>query len=358
MKKGKDRSLKKYLRVPVEGMEVCGSGGAYGMMSGLSNLSFQGRNLGTTVKIWKRMLGDDVTIFLGVAGALVPAGMRKTFLFLIENHLVDCIVSTGANLFHDVHETLGRKHWRGTPLADDEELFRHGVDRIYDTFASEHEFRQTENRIARISCKLQKNYNYSTREYLKFLGTELRKEACRPGILTAAAENDIPVYCPAIADSSIGIALDKARTKWKAKFFIDVIKDVKETGAIMRWCGRSGVIYLGGGTPKNFIQQAALIPSKTMTKFFPHRYAIQITTDAPHWGGLSGCTLEEAKSWGKIGVDADQVTVYCDATIAFPLLVNAIAEELPRMKLGRMPVFHWQPAGAPNPIKIKYIPRA
>ncbi|MEW5945154.1 MAG: deoxyhypusine synthase [bacterium] len=345
-----------YFRSPVEGIVPGEAKSIYGLVESFSRLSFQGRNLGEAAAIWRKMLEAEATIFLGLAGALVPAGFRTMVRYLIENRLIDCLVSTGANIFHDVHETLGGRHWKGSVRADDAKLFEAGVDRIYDTFASEREFRRTEKRIAAVARGLKATHPYTTREFLEFLGKELKKEARAPGIVTTAAEHGTPVFCPAVADSSIGMALDICRYKWGKRFIIDVIGDVTETGAIMRNSGQTGVIYLGGGTPKNFIQQASLVPSKRMNVFFSHDYAIQVTADMPQWGGLSGCTFEEAKSWGKIGVDARQVTVNCDATIAFPLLVSAIAEELPNIKTGKRPRFEWT-GDRKRPVRIKYVPR-
>ena len=258
---------------------------------------------------------------------MVPAGMRHVLSFLIENRFIDCLVSTGANLFHDCHETLGRFHFRGDPHFDDITLYKHGIDKIYDTFACEKEFRSSDTFIADFARGLDRKRSYTTREFLNLLGKKLTEEVKEEGILTAAARANVPVYCPAIGDSSIGISLTLLPNEKGESFQFDIIGDVTELTDIVTNSKKTGVIYIGGGTPKNFIQQTEVTASILGRDVTGHDYAIQIIVDAPYWGGLSGCTFEEAQSWGKISAAAKKVTVYCDATIALPLLVTALADE-------------------------------
>ncbi|MDD5434162.1 MAG: deoxyhypusine synthase [Nitrospira sp.] len=294
-------------------------------MNAMSQTAFQGKNLAVAVDVWGSMLKRKVTIFLGLAGAMVPAGMRNIIVYLIQNRLIDCLVSTGANLFHDMHESLGRFHYQGSAFMDDVLLQEEGVDRIYDVFASESEFRSLDDYVGHFAETLDLDRPYTTREFLYLLGQKISKESDRDGIVTSAYKAGVPIYCPAIGDSSIGIGL-AGRTKGK-KFLFDVVADVQETAILSMKAKETGVIYIGGGTPKNFIQQMEVTAGMWDTKVEGHEYAIQITADAPHWGGLSGCTFEEAKSWGKIKRDAKMVTVYCDTTIALPLIVTATAQK-------------------------------
>lgn len=334
-----------FLNEKVKGFEVEGSGMAvHEALERLGGVSFQARNLNTSMNIYKKMLQDRCMIFLGIAGALIPAGLRKVFVHLIRNRMCDVIVSTGANLFHDCHESLGYFHYKGWPDVDDDELYSHKIDRIYDTFASEEEFEKTENFIIEFASSLEFG-NFSTREFFYLLGKRLSEVALQPGIITEAYRYGVPIFCPAIADSSIGIALNYLPTEGKKCCLIDIIKDVKESATIVEKAGCTGVIYLGGGTPKNFIQQAALIPQNPSGETFAHRYAIQITMDQPQWGGLSGCTLKEAKSWGKIHKDANFVILYSEVTVAFPLLIQGIFEQLIRegqTNAGEMPCFRFE----------------
>ncbi len=314
----------RFLHEPVEKPKLsAGNSGVASLLASMSRTAYQGRNLGQAVDTWLAMLDAPTTIVLGLAGAMIPAGMRELFVFLIENRLIDCIVSTGANLFHDCHESLGRHHYIGSHLIDDVQLQEAGVDRIYDVFASEDEFRQTDSFIAEFSLGLPDGQAFTTRELLRELGLAIAKQGGPAGIVTTAATSGVPLYCPAIGDSSIGIGLGLARAKHGKVVIFDVIKDALELSQMVEASPQTGVIYIGGGTPKNFIQQATIfLPDQQSA----HKYAIQITTDSPQWGGLSGCTFEEAQSWGKIAPLAEKVSVHCDATIAFPLIASAVVE--------------------------------
>jgi deoxyhypusine synthase len=291
----------------------------------MKSISFQGRNLAAAFDIWRRALADGATVFLGLAGAMVPAGMRGIISYLLEKRLIDCLVSTGANLFHDCHESLGMAHYIGSPHVDDTVLLDAGVDRIYDTFASEAEFRKTDRFIADVAGRLEKR-PYTTREFLRALGRCLHQLGGPRGILSSAFKAGVPVYCPAIGDSSIGIAIASGLSPAAEGFLFDVVKDVQETAQMVIKAKKTAVIYVGGGTPKNFIQQTEVTASVMGHSVPGHEYAVQFTCDSPQWGGLSGCTFEEAQSWGKISQQARQVTVHCDATIALPIVVSALAE--------------------------------
>lgn len=336
--------MEKFLRTPTRPVEIDGSISIPDLLSRMGGASFQGRNLSQAHRVWKQMLSDRTTIFLGLAGALVPAGMRKLIVHIIENRWIDCLVSTGANLFHDIHETLGRYHWQGSPRVDDCQLKEAGIDRIYDTFAAEQEFRQTDDYIARFAAVIDQTRLYSTREFLNLLGESLSVHGSQKGILSSAFEAGVPVYCPAIGDSSIGIAIACGRYKGENRLNFDIVADVLETTRIVVRSENTGVIYLGGGTPKNFVQQTEMTASIMGEDIPGHKYAIQVITDPPHWGGLSGCTFAEAQSWGKVAVDATAATVYCDATIALPIMVAALEGDkqefsgkrvAPRFSMGR-----------------------
>jgi deoxyhypusine synthase len=226
------------------------------LVEAMQNISFQGRNLFTAYNVWKSMLQDQVTVFLGLAGAMIPAGMRRVFVTLIRNRMVDCIVSTGANLFHDCHESLGRHHYVGSHLADDVVLRSEGVDRIYDTFASDKEFIKTDEFVIELGRKLaDEGRSFTTPAFLYLLGRELLSRAKEPGILTTAAETGIPIFCPALPDSSIGIALAVLHKREGKTVRFDVVGDVWASTEIVLQNRRSGVVYIGGGTPKNLIQQ-------------------------------------------------------------------------------------------------------
>lgn len=291
------------------------------LLNRMEKISFQGRQIARAARVWEAALDNDAYVMMGLAGAMTAAGMRKLVSLLIELRYVDCLVSTGANLFHDIYETLGTPHYMGSPDADDEALFDHGLDRVYDTYADEREFEKIDRWIGEWANSSLEKRPYTTREFLYELGLEIDRvgNSKDAGILTTAAKCKLPIYCPAIADSSIGIGLASA----EENFVFDLTGDVKETGNLV--IGKETmVLYCGGGTPKNFIQQTEVTAKHVGGEPTGHKYAVQFITDAPHWGGLSGCTFEEAISWGKIDPAGEKITVFCDTTIALPLVVSAL----------------------------------
>jgi deoxyhypusine synthase len=314
----------RFLRVPVEPFAVTPGLAADELLTRMEKVSFQGRSLATARRIWEKMLADDCTIFLGLAGALSAGGMRLIVAHLIEHRYIDCLVSTGANLYHDLHETRGRRHFIGSPREDDAKLQADHIDRVYDTYASEDEFVDNDEWIAEFVMTLERR-PHTSRELLYRLGGHLWKETERDGILTAAYRANVPIFCPAIADSSIGMGVSQARHRDPEAGHVDVVGDIIESANLVIRRPRTASVVLGGGTPKNFINQASVQAEFYDDRVGGHRYAVQIVTDVPYYGGASGSSLEEAQSWGKLATDADQVTVHADATIALPLLVTALA---------------------------------
>ena len=327
----------RFLKVPVEPVTVSPRASADELLTSLERISFQARSLATARRIWERMLADDCTIFLGVAGALSAGGLRMVIAHLIEHRYVDCVVSTGANLYHDLHETRGRHHYIGSPRENDALLQRDRIDRVYDTYASEDEFVDNDEWIAGFAAGLE-HRPYTSREFLYVLGKHLWDTTARDGILTAAYRASVPIFCPGIADSSLGMGLSQARHADGRTGHVDVIGDVIESANLVIRRPRTASVVLGGGTPKNFINQATVQAEFYDARVSGHRYALQIVTDVPHFGGASGATLEEAQSWGKLATDAEQVTVHSDATIALPLLVNALAASAPPILESRTPL--------------------
>ena len=314
----------RFLKVPVEPVIVASAASADEMLTRMEKISFQGRNLATARRIWERMLADDCTIFLGLAGALSAGGLRLLIAHLLEHRYVDCLVSTGANLYHDLHETRGRRHYIGSPRENDALLQGDRIDRVYDTYASEEEFIENDEWIAEFALGLEPR-PYTSREFLYHLGRYLWETTGGNGILTAAYRAGVPIFCPGIADSSIGMGLSQARHADPRTGHVDVIGDVIESANLVIRHPRTASVVIGGGTPKNFINQASVQAEFYDDRVGGHRYALQIVTDVPHFGGASGATLEEAQSWGKLATDAARVTVHADATIALPLLASALA---------------------------------
>lgn len=308
----------------------------------MAETAFQGRNLGQAVHIWDAALRDRATIFFGLAGAMVPGGMREVIVYLIENRMIDVLVSTGANLYHDVYETLGFAHGQGDPEGDDMRLAHLRVVRFFDVLAPEHEFSRGERFCTEFSLTLEDDRAYTTREYFHLLGKALAPVARHEGLLTAAAKHGVPVYCPALGDSVHGLAIAEGRLRTGKRVMFDIIADLLEMAHLSLAAEASAVIYVGGGTPKNYIQQSGVAGYLFGRQRPGHSYGIQVTMDQPQWGGLSGCTFEEAQSWRKIAPDAQFVTVYSEATIALPLIVSALAESSRDAIKGRaLPELDW-----------------
>jgi deoxyhypusine synthase len=329
----------RFLKTPVEPFRVEANLSAEDVLARMERISFQGRNLATAYRIWQKMLESNSTIFFGIAGALTAGGLRLLIAHLIRERYIDCLVSTGANLYHDLHETRGRHHFVGSAVEDDAALQEVRIDRVYDTYADEEEFCENDEWIAAFATSLECRA-YSTREFLYRLGEHLWREYEQDGILTAAYRANVPIFCPAIADSSLGMGLSQARHARRGTGQIDCIADIIESANIVIRRPQTASIVLGGGTPKNFINQASVQAEFFDRRVGGHRFALQIVTDVPHFGGASGSTLDEAKSWGKVARDAEQVTVHADATIATPLLVSALASTCgERLRTRRRPTF-------------------
>jgi deoxyhypusine synthase len=314
----------------VKGVEIGAHTSVDELVTGLRGCAFGAGRLAKAVDIYEAMLNDETTKFMGVSGALVPAGMRSVLSGLIRDRYVDVVVTTGANLVHDIIEALGEHHYLGGDVevstgeaVDDVRLRKQGIDRIYDVMVHDEAFARLEEFLRGVFGQLEPR-RYSIRELLTAIGRELPD---RNSILRSAVDNDIPLFCPALADSMIG--LHAWLYKQAGSLEVDAFDDMKELIDLFSEAKRAGAIILGGGVPKNFIFQSALIAPRAEGQEGLD-YAIQITTSTPEDGSLSGATLDEAKSWGKIGETAKAVTLYCDATIALPIIVAAVRERMER----------------------------
>ena len=315
---------------PVRTIEV-GKKSVSRLLDEMAQTGFQGKKLGEVAKIWTEMTSrKGLTIFMGLTGSLSTTGQWKIVRWLIEKRYVDVLVSTGANISEDLLEAIGYRYYQGTWLANDEELLRLKIDRFYDVYADEYEYRKLEDLILKFASGLDDKLVYSTREFLWLFGEYQSKKGIR-SITAAAYERKVPVYSPGLIDSGYGVALSLLKRKGKL-IRLDQTKDMEELAKIAEKTRRTGVVYLGGGVPKDTIQLATVIKSlgRGGEEETPHDYAIQITADSPQWGGLSGCTLEEAVSWGKVAPDARKATLYCDITLALPIIVHAINERVQR----------------------------
>ena len=289
------------------------------------------------------MLEDAVTVGMSLTGAMTPAGLgMSTIIPMIEAGFIDWIVSTGANLYHDAHFGLGLAMHKGTPFANDVELREHGVVRIYDVFFDYEVLLSTDAYVRQVSARPEFQRSMSTAEYHYLLGGFIleREQALgisRKSLLGVAHECGVPIYTSSPGDSSIGMNVaEQALAGSRLRF--DVSADVNETSAIVlhakRHGGKSGVLIIGGGSPKNFVLQTEpQIQEVLGIAETGHDYYLQITDARPDTGGLSGATPSEAVSWGKVDPDRLPETVVCyvDNTVGFPILAAyALAKRGPR----------------------------
>lgn len=290
--------------------------------------AYNGGRLGESCKIYEKMIEDDVTICLTLSGALTPTGLGGYINQLIKKGLVDFIISTGANLYHDIHFALDLPLHQGNFRADDKELLKEKIVRIYDIFLPEKTLLQTDKFIQEITNDFSSDKPISTAEIHNYIGKKLLKTGNKPehSILATSAKYDIPIFTPSPGDSSIGMNL--ALTKLiDNNVVIDTDLDILESTSIVFNSQKNGAVELGGGAPKNFYMQTQPMLSQIMgLKKGGHDYFIQITSDAPHWGGLSGATPSEAISWKKVKPNKikNDVVVYCDVTVAAPILFSYI----------------------------------
>ncbi|MBS7633504.1 deoxyhypusine synthase [Candidatus Bathyarchaeota archaeon] len=314
------------------------------LLEEMSRTAYQGRKLGESVEVWHSMLKEkNLTIIMGFSGSMSTAGQWTIVNWLMKNRFIDVLVSTGANVSEDIVDAMGLGYWQGSHMVNDEALLKDDVNRYYDVFGKEVDYRKMEEVLTDFLLTLKTDIPYSSMELLYLLGKYLSKKKIK-SIAAVAAENGVPIFCPAITDSAYGEAFLMAKNAGH-QIQLDQVKEFDQFVSIGEKAKDIGVIYIGGGVPKDFTQLIAIsVSPKTKDEgvagregfkrkglkeyYYPHKYAIQITTDSPQWGGLSGCTLEEAISWGKIHSGGKRAVCYCDATIALPLIAHALNEKV------------------------------
>jgi deoxyhypusine synthase len=301
---------------PIRAIDIVEDMSVADLVSGFSGCAFGAGRVATACEIYREMLEDaDCLVFFGLAGAMVPAGMRKVISSEIKAGNINVLVTTGANIVHDVIEAIGLPHLKGTEVVDDVKLYKSKINRIFDVFLPESHFSYLEEWLqGEVFSNLPQAV--SIRELCSAIGERLEDD---DSILKCAFDAEVPVFCPAVQDSIIG--LQAWLYKQSNSFVIDALADMQELIDLCYETKRAGAFFVGGGVPKNFILQSMLLTPKDFD------YAIQLTMDRPETGGLSGATLDEARSWGKIGENAKSVTVYSDATITLPLIMAAAKDK-------------------------------
>ena len=314
---------KSLLNNPVEHIDIK-SFDARKIIDGMSKMSFTSRDTARAAGIYNDMLDDkDCSIFLTLAGSTSAGGCMNLYTDLVKNNMVDAIVATGASIIDmDFFEALGFKHYQGSQFQDDTELRKNYIDRIYDTYIDEEELQACDKTICEIANSL-KPKAYTSREFIVELGKYLKSNGKKKNsLIEVAFDNNVPIFCPAFTDSSAGFGLVMHQERNPDNHItIDTIREFRELTEIKLRSKQSGLLMIGGGVPKNFIQDTVVCAELLGKKVDMHKYAIQITVADTRDGACSSSTLKEASSWGKVDVTKEQM-VFAEATSVLPLIAS------------------------------------
>jgi len=314
---------KSLLKNPVEHIDIK-SFDARKIIDGMGKMSFTSRDTARAAGIYNEMLADkDCSIFLTLAGSTSAGGCMDLYTDLVKHNMIDAIVATGASIIDmDFFEALGFKHYQGSQFQDDTLLRDNYVDRIYDTYIDEEELQACDKAICDIANTLEPR-SYTSREFIKELGKFLKTNGKKKGsLIETAYDNHVPIFCPAFTDSSAGFGLVMHQEQNPTKHMtIDSIREFRELTEIKLQSKQSGLLMIGGGVPKNFVQDTVVCAELLGKKVDMHKYAIQITVADTRDGACSSSTLKEASSWGKVDVTKEQM-VFAEATSVLPLIAS------------------------------------
>ncbi len=337
---------------PLQSLDIKKPGGLPGLLRGMGRTAFGGRQLGQAFEVLCTMARDEgCKIVLTVSGAMTIAKMGLVICDMIESGLADIVVSTGAIMAHGLSEAIGGVHYKYDPGIADEKLYSMGYNRVYDTLEMEANLCDTERIVSQALSSLDWSKPTCSMQINRTIGSQLIELGMMPSVLGCAAERNVPVYVPAFTDSEIGLdtathvfkgALGGSIPKNPASLFntlpnFNPFGDLCDYTERIMSAERIGIVTIGGGVPRNWAQQVGpfvdIVNMRLGTEFETprFRYGVRICPEPVHWGGLSGCTYSEGVSWGKFVSPAEGgmfAEVYCDATIAWPLLVRAVLEEI------------------------------
>ena len=323
IKKQKNNRKKDLLSKEIEHIDIT-KFDAREIISSMEKMSFVSRETANASKIFNEMLKDtDCTIFLTLAGSTSAAGCMHIYRDLVKYNMVDAIVATGASIIDmDFFEALGFKHYQGSQFQDDAELRENYIDRIYDTYIDEDELQICDKTIGEIADKLEPK-SYTSREFIEKIGEYLKTNSKKKGsLIELAYDNNVPIFCPAFTDSSAGFGLVMHQERNpKSHITIDSIREFRELTEIKIRSKGSGLFMIGGGVPKNFVQDTVICAELLGKNVDMHKYAIQITVADSRDGACSSSTLKEASSWGKVNMTKEQM-VFAEATSVLPLIAS------------------------------------
>ncbi|MBC8299084.1 MAG: deoxyhypusine synthase [Pelagibacterales bacterium] len=316
-------SKKDFLNKPIEHIDIT-SFDARKIISSMEKMSFVSRETANAANIFNEMLKDkDCTVFLSLAGSTSAAGCMNIYRDMVKYNMVDAIVATGASIIDmDFFEALGFKHYQGSQFQDDGELRKNYIDRIYDTYIDEDELQMCDKTICDIANSLEPR-SYTSREFIHEIGKYLKSNSKKRGsLIETAYDNNVPIFCPAFTDSSAGFGLVIHQEKNPKKHItIDSIREFRELTEVKIKSKDSGLFMIGGGVPKNFIQDTVICAELLGKEVNMHKYAVQITVADSRDGACSSSTLKEASSWGKVNITKEQM-VFAEATSVLPLIAS------------------------------------
>jgi len=316
-------SKKDFLKKPVEHIDIT-SFDSTKIIQSMEKMSFVSRETANAAKIFNDMINDkNCTIFLTLAGSTSAAGCMSIYKDLVKFNMVDAIVATGASIIDmDFFEALGFKHYQGSQFQDDTELRKNYIDRIYDTYIDEDELQICDKKICEIADDLEPK-SYTSREFIHEMGKYLKKNSKKKeSLIETAYDYNVPIFCPAFTDSSAGFGLVMHQEKNPNKHLtIDSVREFRELTEIKIRSKGSGLFMIGGGVPKNFIQDTVICAELLGKEVDMHKYAVQITVADSRDGACSSSTLKEASSWGKVDITKEQM-VFAEATSVLPLIAS------------------------------------
>jgi deoxyhypusine synthase len=317
----------RYLHTPITRFPPRADASLRDFVAALGRTGGQPRRLATAVSLWSKMLERDRVVFCSIAGAPVPMGFGPAIASLIERGRIDVLDITGAQLTHDMLEVYGSKHYQGHTTADDKALAADEINRFWDTFGEEQDYRRVEPTVFEFARGLPAR-PMTTREYIYRLGGWFKKVGSADGIITAAYDRATPVYCPAIGDSVLGMDLGFFRWEEKKSIVFDVVQDVLEMAAICLLSEelglRTATVIFGGGAPRNHIQQSQIGTYMFAQKGKGHAEAVRFSIEPVETGGLSGSTISEGISWKKFDPEVEAAEVFLDSNLSIAVTSSLV----------------------------------
>lgn len=326
----------KYLTIPTRPVPIDRDRSITGLLEKMEGAGNGARQLAEAHRIWLDALGDNTTIYIAASSDLIPAGMRRLLSYVIKNRFVDVLVISGAMLFHDLHETLGRNHYQAHPSMADDELEASQVVRMGDTLGSNDEYREADEWIGGFANQLEQSRPYSVREFMHLLGRELAEIATEDGVITSAYKARIPIYCPDIGNSELCVGIAQARFEKKNSFAFDLAQDTLEMMQIAQRSRSTCLLTFGKVDAKDYVHLSDVSLSILKSQPRGHKYSVTIAAEAPCvTGRTNGAGGDVERLFGKIQKNAMTAFVQCDATIALPIIITALSQTAAKYMKGR-----------------------